>query len=395
MELTSEMNFHITVKTNLRTFLKTVGFEITEEGEFLTGNGTTNRMQFANKLAKRIEETENIVEEKYSATSLYRKMSRFFKNCDIEPEGKEDKPDKTLNAYLTYHICELFNFPIEKIICRREISLKEAEEVMANVRAEKYFGESVTPLTKKHSAYFGTFHGCILTNNPKKENFNRFELTIEQNEDESVSARYTYFGRSSTDVYHGRPYYSDTNDTIMIEMLEEKRGIYQYLYFYGRNYNEGIKARYKKGICVKTSIIKELSVDPEVKSFIFTRERLSDSELERYVIPQLKMTGSSFYVTKSVLDKLKAEAPAVDQFCSEQCNSLHIIDDAVYLINEQKILDSLKHATESESINSYACLCEIKKYALAPYRICYPTIDCGFDFFNNLNSQNEDNTISL
>lgn len=385
--------FHLTVKANLRTFMKTVGYDIDETGKFSEKNESKSRASLSNDLSKIIDPEETFLHQKQSSNPIYVKLPKYFKNCDIE--DKNLPPEKNLDAYLTYEICQKYGFPIEKIICRRKISLKEAEKVMANVHADKYFGESVTPLTQKHSAYFGTFHGCILTNNPKKENFNRFELTIEQNEDKSVSARYTYFGRNSTDVYHGRPYYSDTNDTIMIEMLEEKRGIYQYLYFYGRNYNEGIKARYKKGICVKTSIIKELSVDPEVKSFIFTRERLSDSELENYVIPQLKMTGSSFYVIKSVLDKLKAAAPAVDRFCSEQCNSLHIIDDAVYLINEQKILDSLKHATESESMNSYACLCEIKKYALAPYRICYPTIDCGFDFFNNLHSQNKDNTVSL
>lgn len=377
-----ETQFHITVKSNLRTFLKIEGYDINEYGQFITENGGHNMMSLAKAISQKIDskETPSKID---SNDPIYRKLPKFFKNCNIPYNKPNEAPEKNLDAYFTYEICELYHFPIEKVISKESITFDEAKRIMDAVKANEYRDKGLLPLSpSKNSPYFGTFYGYSLHHYPQNNTIIPFELSIQQSDDLQPIARYTYMKGNKPCTLQGVPYFISSTDAIAIEMLSEDHTIYQYLYFYGRTYSDSLI--YRSGVCVRTAPAKDCGVEPEVKSFIITRFKLPENVVRDIVPGLLKISGNEFYILKSELDRLEAEKIYLREFHKDYEREFIAFGNSLFQIKERAILKSAELEESDLQIFVFKCLTEIKSHSLAPSRILYRNTIVDYSFFEDL-----------
>lgn len=339
-------------------------------------------------MVKEIDETLNVSQAKLA--KKFHVSEQTFKDTYKTVDSKKAtncNPILVINFAHQYGIdpydIMFSDIPIKNLF--EDIKAHRNEKNMqSQKKAQLHYDERIYPLSSEtHSAYFGVFYGYTIDHKPTSDTILAFRLHIYETEDHTPVAEYSYYGECNRkEVFTGIPYFISFKNAIAIEMTATGNRRYQYLYFNADSYGAD-QITYKNGICVRTSRTSKKS-EPDAKSFIITGHELPEDVLERYVPGLLKMTGESFYVLNSELNKLIEINPKISPFLYDHKNEIENIDDALYKINEAEIIKKAESKDKAKQIEAFEILTEIKAHSLATNRVMYRNTDVDYNFFKNL-----------
>lgn len=372
MAMDKNEKYILSVKSNLRAFLYTVNYKIDEYGSFMSKDDKSVKYKTLTHLCNELQKKADAEENSFWLSKLDNKLKKLLSN-----------ENDSVDAYFINEICELYKFPIEKIYSPEQISIEEACEIMSEIILNNNIRQKpFAPISKlTHKSYFGNFYGYTLDHNPnEEETIIKFDLSIYEDEDFVPRAEYVFYNRNNEkQVFTGIPYYMPESKTIIIEMTANNHRRHQYLYFNGTPYNSD-KLTYKNGVCVRTSTAS-VNHEPDVKSFVITGCKQTE-DVEKNIIPGLlKMTADDFYILSSELDKIEAENTDVKAFHEKNSADFKLIDDAVYLIKERKLIENTKYESKAARISAFEILTTIKSHSLAPNKIIYRNAEADYNYF--------------
>lgn len=367
--------FRLTVKSNLRTFLNTQNYKTDNYAAFTVKEGN-HRYYNKKHLEEKLEEELNR-EGNGCVTNLTKKVTNILSDENTD-----------FDLFYVNEICELYKFPIEKIICNRKITPEEAEKIMEDISAKKHLPAGVIPLpASSHHSYFGEFYGYTIDHNPKINRTTPFKLHIYETESDGPIAEYSFYdANNKKKIFIGVPLLITERKAIAIQMTADNGSRYQYLYFNGKDYGAPLLT-YKSGVCVRTSSASKTS-EPDIKNFVITGYELSEETVKKYIPGLLKITGDDFYILKTDLDEAEANNPEIAEFRKEYEKHFVCLDKAVYMIEERMILSELEAAkNNTPRVKAFRCLTELKAFALASSRVTYRNAEADYSFFKELSNE--------
>lgn len=375
MAMNKNEKYILSIKSNLRAFLYTVNYKIDEYGSFVAKDDKNVKYKTLTHLCNELQRKADAEENSFWLSKLDNKLKKLLSN-----------ESDSIDAYFINEICELYKFPIEKVYSPMQISIEEACETMSEIILNNNIRQKpFAPISKlTHKSYFGDFYGYTFDHNPnEEETIIKFKLSIYEDENFVPKAEYVFYNRNNEkQIFTGIPYYMPESKTIIIEMTSNNHRRYQYLYFNGTPYNSD-KVIYKNGVCVRTSTASA-NHEPDVKSFVFTGCEQTE-EVEKIIIPGLlKMTNDEFYILSSQLDEIEAENPKIKVFHEKNLADFKLIDNAVYLIKERKLIENTKYESKEERIAAFEILTIIKTRALAPNKIIYRNAEADYNYFKEM-----------
>lgn len=383
MSANKNKEYILAVKNNLRSFLYTANYKIDEYGRFSTKDEDDRNKKFKTLtyLCDALQKKSNDENNSYWLSKPDNKLKNIF---SIEKAS--------IDPYFINEICELYNFPVEKVFSVKKISVSEAEEIMEEVKKDIINKQKpFAPLSKlTHKAYFGDFYGYTFDHNPNEDEIIiKFYFSIYEDENYMPKAKYVFYNQNQEEqVFEGTPYYISELKTICIEMSASNNSRYQYLYFNGTPYNSQ-NLIYKNGVCVRTSTASK-NHEPDVKSFIITGYELPNHVVETIIPGLLKMTKNDFYILSSQLDRLEQENENIKIFCEKYNSDLQLVNNCVCLVRERKILENTVYDSKSERIFAFECLTTIKAFALAPNQIQYRNTEADYNYFKQIEQELND-----
>lgn len=367
-----EGEYNAITRSNLRTFMAAVNYKINpKSGSFETKEikSKLKEGKLCHLMDKLKQKKLNELQGEASEDIFPDRFDTQLKNC---LKDNQMKP----NAYIINELCELFNFPIEKIYSPIKISLEEAQAIIKEKNTFSNQNKSFAVLSPEvRKGYFGDFYGYSIEHHPRRKNVIKFKLSIYLDDNSKAKADYTFYNtRGKAQVFSGVPYLTNMN-AIVIEMMANDR--YQYLYFNGMSHETVI---YKSGICVRTSRASA-NAEPDVKNFVITKYELPEDIAETVIPGLLKMSFDSFYITAPKFELLKKNDKNIMEFFRKNPHYFELVDDCVYLVNEEELLQHIDRFDEAESRNAFEILMKIKAESLAPNRVKQTKTDAGYNYF--------------
>ena len=376
-------SYILAVKHNLRTFLYTANYKIDPYGSFAGKDENNIKFNTLTHLCNELQKKAANEDNTYWLSKPDDKLKKIL----------SDEFD-TVDPYFVNEICELYHFPVEKVFCAVKVTPEQALEILSDLAKETDMKQKpYAPLSKlTHKSYFGDFYGYTFDHNPNEEDtIIKFKLSIFEDENGVPRAEYIFHNRNGEkQIFSGTPYYLSDLETICIEMSADNHRRYQYLYFNGARYHAK-KMTYKSGVCVRTSTVSK-SHEPDVKSFVITGCELPDEVAKKIILGLLKMTSNDFYVLASQLQQLETEHANIKLFHERYSPDIRLIDNAVFLVKERKIIENVRYESKSERIFAFECLAVIRAHALAPNRVLYRNAEADYNYFHQLEQEVEELT---
>ena len=169
---------------------------------------------------------------------------------------------------------------------------------------------------------------------------NRFNLTIEKEEDGSVHAKLVRKGISKARhkfEYQGVPYYSKAYKAILLFMTDVKaKGEFYFLSFGFQQYRTDEGLIFRQGLAVTGETLGSGSI--VAQNFVLFNSEISKENM-KYIPGLLKAPNNEFCVPVDVVDKLAAEHPEVRSLMTELHGTMEAEKTPVYVVNENEILN--------------------------------------------------------
>ena len=221
--------------------------------------------------------------------------------------------------------------------------LTEEEQRKAEI-IDHPFLASMDPVKEKFTilqdeGYMGDFEGFIMAPTTNGD-MNRFDLTIEKEEDGSVHAKLVRKGISKARhkfEYQGVPYYSKAYKAILLFMTDVKaKGEFYFLSFGFQQYRTDEGLIFRQGLAVTGETLGSGSI--VAQNFVLFNSDISKENM-KYIPGLLKAPNNEFCVPVDVVDRLAAEHPEVRNLMTELHGTMEEEKTPVYVVNENEILN--------------------------------------------------------
>lgn len=352
-------------KHNLRTFLKTAGYNIDSNGSFDTRDASGKKRYdtlscLARKLAKKSFDENN----SQKTDSIEKQVKKLF----------VDEADN-FNPYWVNEICELYHFPIGKIYSADQITLDQAMSIMSG--PEKYISENNYTLFR-HShdcrmltdeAFMGTFYGYC-RNTLNNNEIDNFTLTIGKEQATLVLTIHTLRSEKLQKTLYGKPMHLG-RDIIYIVFQSDAGDdmfILSYSWFQIR---AGGKLYCRYGSLFTPR--REQNRYPQMQAFVMLDNPVP-SEHMHYVDGFLRLSQDKIIVPANRYDAeaggLMATNKKVQHFF-EQCDSATVHAEPYYCFSEQVLL-AIGDSKDIDFDITAATIMTLKENSINPKVVDFP-----------------------